>query len=340
MGFPKISIVVPSYNQGQFLEETLLSIIEQKYPDLELFVVDGGSTDNSVEIIKKYEQHITWWVSEKDKGQSEAINKGFKRATGEIINWLCSDDLFTPGTLFKVADYFSNSSEEIGLIHGGTALFRGKKELRNDWGYSDTSLERNISGMAFSQPSAFMRKKFLDKVGGSVNEDLHYGMDYDLYCRLACVCRFLPVKNIFSRYRLHENSKSSAQESMFINDWNKVFINVCRNAGWEEIVNEISQTNIFEKDLLSFYYPFSFTPDKKILNQADKKKIVFYHYCYTLKSWYNSGLIENSKNLAKLISEKYPLSWVQNENGVPLIMKRLKLPTVVIRVLKKIKRMI
>ena len=90
--FPKITIITPSYNQGQFIEETILSVINQGYPNLEYIIMDGGSTDNTVEVIKKYSDHINYWVSEKDKGQSNAINKGLHRATGDIINWLNSDD--------------------------------------------------------------------------------------------------------------------------------------------------------------------------------------------------------------------------------------------------------
>ena len=131
MDYPKITIIVPSFNQGQYIGETLSSIINQDYPNLELFVVDGGSTDNSVEVIKKYEQHLTWWVSEKDKGQSDAINKGLSKATGEIINWICSDDLLTEGSLKNVATYFLNISDDIGLIHGGTIIFNNKFERFN-----------------------------------------------------------------------------------------------------------------------------------------------------------------------------------------------------------------
>lgn len=338
MNFPRISIIIPSFNQGQYLEEALLSVINQQYPNLELFVIDGGSTDNSVEIIKKYEQHISYWVSEKDKGQSEAINKGFKKATGEIINWLCSDDLFTPGTLHKVADYFLKATEDTGLVHGGTTHFYGKKDLLNDWGYNNPSLERNLSGMAFSQPSAFIRKKYLDEVGGLVNENLHYGMDYDLYCRLACVCRFLPVKDLFSRYRNHKKSKSHAGQGNFISDWNQVFANFCKNAGWDDVLKEIAATGIIEKDLLSFYYPFSFTINKNVLTTADKKKIVFYHYCYTLRSFYRTGFIRKAKRMSALICKNYPSAWWKAEDGILLITKRLLLPTGFLQVLKKIKK--
>src|ERR1700741_4157141 len=99
MSLPTISIVTPSFNQGQFLEQTIDSILSQQYPGLQYIIIDGGSTDNSVEIIKKYEKHLHFWVSEPDKGQSHAINKGLNIATGEVFNWLCSDDYYTPGSL-------------------------------------------------------------------------------------------------------------------------------------------------------------------------------------------------------------------------------------------------
>jgi glycosyltransferase involved in cell wall biosynthesis len=99
MNLPKITIITPSYNQGEFLEDTFRSVLDQNYPNLEYFVVDGGSTDNSVDIIKRYTEHFDWWVSEKDRGQSHAINKGLERATGDIVTWLNSDDFFYPGAL-------------------------------------------------------------------------------------------------------------------------------------------------------------------------------------------------------------------------------------------------
>lgn len=340
MNLPKISIIVPSYNQGQYLEETLLSIIDQQYPALELLVVDGGSADNSIEIIKKYESHINWWVSEKDRGQSDAINKGLRKVTGEIINWLCSDDLFTAGALHKVAEHFSKLPADAGLIHGGTTLFKAGKEILSDWGYKNPSPERNLAGMAFSQPSAFFLKKFLDKVGGQMNEQLHYGMDYDLYCRLACVCRFVPVKDIFSKYRLHHSSKSMTDQDKFIGDWSRTFVNLCKNLGWNDLQKEMSSSGFFDEGTLAYKLPFSFLPDKSIVDAADKRKILFYHYCYVLKAFYWSGRLDKAKQLLKMLKENYPYEWLMDEKDIPPMMKKLALPGFVLKTLKRIKNLV
>jgi glycosyltransferase involved in cell wall biosynthesis len=339
MILPKISIVVPSYNQGEYLEATLSSIINQQYPNLELFVADGGSTDKSVEIIKKYEQHITWWVSEKDKGQSDAINKGLQRAKGDIISWLCSDDLFTPGTLQKVADYFSSCPSDVGLIHGGSKLFNASGKIADSWGYDDPSLERNLAGMAFPQPSAFFLKKYLDIIGRQVNTELHYGMDYDLFCRLACVCRFIPVKDIFSEYRLHDSSKSVKEQDRFMNDWSSAFVNLCKNVAWNDILDELKASGFLTEKVLEFYYPFSFTPDKNLLQKADKKKILFYHYCYLLKAFYWGGQMDQAGKLLTQLRKQYSSEWLKKEKDIPKITKKLALPGFVLRTLKKIKRL-
>ena len=339
MNFPKISIIVPSYNQGQFLEETLQSVINQHYPNLELFVIDGASTDGSVEIIKKHRDHISWWVSERDSGQSEAINKGLSKATGDIITWLNSDDLFTPDTLLRTARQFSKLPDNTGLIHGGTILFNDKKELKADWGYENSSLERNMAGMAFPQPSVFFLKKYLDRIGGKVNEKLHYGMDYDLYSRLACICRFSPVKDIFSKYRLHDNSKSVAEQHKFSTDWSKTYVNTCKNLGWSNILDEIYASDFFDDAAKGWFTKFSFEPDSSIVNKTDREKTLYYHYCYILKALYWNGQHDKSRELIKMLKKKYPAGWLAAEKDVSAILKKLALPGFVLQTLKMIKKL-
>ena len=338
MNFPKISIVIPSFNQGQFLEETILSVVNQQYPNLELFLVDGGSTDNSIEIIKKYEPHFTWWVSEKDKGQSEAINKGFAKATGEIISWLCSDDLHTPGTLHKIANYFSQQDSNVGLIYGGITTFKDGVDLKSNWGYKNPSVERNLAGMAFSQPAAFFLKKYLDKIDGRLNEDLHYGMDFDLFCRLACVCDFVPVNDIFARYRLHYQSKSVSQSDRFMADWNRTFVNLCNNMGWNSLNDRLRSTGVVDESVFNWHYKFSFTPEKKIVEKVDTEKLLFYHLCYVLKDLYWNAHRPEARHLLAWLKKNYSVTQLKNEEKIPPIMKKLALPDSVLLILKKLNR--
>ena len=338
MKYPKISIIVPSYNQGRYLEETLISIIDQQYPNLELFIVDGGSTDNSVEIIKKYQDKINWWVSEKDKGQSHAINKGLQKVSGEIFTWINSDDVLMPGSLIKVAGYFSSLPPDAGVIFGGTILFRDGKEIQTSWGYTDPSIERYLAGMAFSQPSAFISKKYFDKAGSNVSEQLHYGMDYDVFCRLACVCRFVPVKDVLSKYRLHEASKSVAEQDKFIEDWTLVFVSLCKKLKWHEVLDEMKTTALFDDFLSSEPLSFSFTQDKNITGAVDKRKILFYHLCYVLKSFYHAGRLDKARKLLKWLKKNYPAQLLKNEKFIPEIITRMRIPEPFLRLLIAIKK--
>jgi glycosyltransferase involved in cell wall biosynthesis len=224
MSLPRISIVTPSFNQGQYLEETLKSVLSQGYSDLEYIVIDGGSTDNTLDVIKRYEQEgITYWVSEKDRGQSDAINKGLRRATGEIVTWLNSDDMFMPDALHSAARHFQES--DAALIHGQTVLFgKGFKEQLK--GADEEGLEsRYLAGMPYPQPSSFFRRSVLLEQG-YLDETLHYGMDYDLLARIALNYPIRKVSDIFSRYRLHDESKSVSQNIEFTRDWARTFSRV------------------------------------------------------------------------------------------------------------------
>jgi glycosyltransferase involved in cell wall biosynthesis len=205
--FPRITIITPSYNQADFIEETILSVINQDYPNLEYIIIDGASTDNTIEIIKKYEKHLSYWVSEKDNGQSAAINKGLNIATGSIINWLNSDDVLMPGCLHAIAGYFNNN-QDAGLVYGNIVYFNKDKELANQL-FKPNQL-KYYTHICFPQPAAFFSKKIINTVG-SIDEHIHFCMDGDFYVRAALAgFKFIQVPDVFCRFRIHNQSKSGS----------------------------------------------------------------------------------------------------------------------------------
>ena len=202
----KISIVIPSLNQGTFLEATLRSLLVQDYLDLELIVIDGGSTDGSLEIIRHYATSLSYWESTPDRGQSHALNKGFAHVHGEIWGWLNSDDLLEPGVLSRVAGTFADDAE-IGVVYGDSVYVGedGETVIERFPGEPYSRL-RHLAHRFIAQPSCFFRTSI---VSPALREDLQYCMDYDLWLRLAARgVKFQYVPETFSRYRLHEQSKS------------------------------------------------------------------------------------------------------------------------------------
>lgn len=213
---PRITIITPSLNQGKFIEETILSILSQDYPNLEYFIVDGGSNDNTLDVIRKYEDRIDWWVSEPDRGQSHAINKGLKRATGDIMNWINSDDLLFPGALQRVAACFLRHRGEIHLMVGEHArISENGKILRISSPPSRRAMSLRNLLIPIGQQSSFFTRRALDLVG-FLNEDLHAIMDMEFYARiLRQGGSFVRFKGLVGAIRNHKEAKGFANTELW-----------------------------------------------------------------------------------------------------------------------------
>ena len=242
MNLPKISVVTPSYNQASFIERTILSVLNQKYPNIEYIIIDGGSTDGSVDIIKRYSSFLSYWVSEPDQGQADAINKGFLKSSGEILAWLNSDDMYLPGALHKAARAFAREPEA-SIIYGDYI-----KVDENDRCIAlrrQPSFSYNIclfSYLTVAQPAAFFRGKAVFDVG-LLDTRFHYAMDYDLILRLAKRGKVIHLPEYLAAFRLHSESKSVTIKPRFKEEDRRIRI---KRLGRRPLPMELS--------LLSRYY--------------------------------------------------------------------------------------
>lgn len=246
---PKITIVTPSFNQGEYIEKTITSVLAQDYPALEFFVFDGGSTDNTVEILGKYDAEITFWESTPDRGQSHAINKGFARATGEIFTWLCSDDYLLPGALHLVGKYFQEGGKELALIHGQCEILKPNEPSFFSGGNYSGNFIDYFTSPAFPQPAAFFRRDVVPEGKPLLDERLHYAMDYDLWVRIALQGReILPVEDRLAAYLFHDASKSVKDSLKFLEDFNCVVSRILRTVQAEKEIELLKRIGVFQEN--------------------------------------------------------------------------------------------
>lgn len=210
---PKISLITPSYNQAQYLERTILSIIEQNYPNLEYIIMDGGSTDESIQIIQKYADKLSYWVSTKDNGQSDAIRCGFEKSTGDILAWVNSDDLLLPNSLAHVAEMFKCNPGKHFLAGGHIDIDKDNNTLWCHWPVLPSFEKLLLVGFYLGQPACFWSREIYNSVGG-LDPSIQFIMDQDLFLRILKKNSSMVTNRLLACFRHHSMSKSATMEDV------------------------------------------------------------------------------------------------------------------------------
>lgn len=204
---PRVSIITPSYNQAEFLESTIRSVVDQDYPDLEYLIIDGGSSDGSVEIIRRHEDQVAFWVSEPDAGQTDALNKGFDRSSGQFLAYLNSDDTFRPGAVQSAVNYLLRHPE-VGMVYGDADYIDEKDQVIGRFPARQTDYKRLRRGFVhIPQQAAFFRAKLWNEVR-PLDTSFFFAMDYDLWVRIARISEVHYEPHTWAAFRLHGESKT------------------------------------------------------------------------------------------------------------------------------------
>ncbi|HEX3067744.1 MAG TPA: glycosyltransferase family 2 protein [Thermoanaerobaculia bacterium] len=208
---PRISIVIPSLNQGRFIEETIRSILVQEWPDLELIIIDGGSTDETLDIIRKYAASIAFWISEPDRGQADAINKGLRKASGDIVTWFGADDVYSNGIFAAVAEAWRQNPNAIYAAPVANFYARGREQLVRPSGLSIENVVQYWKRQSrWHDPGLFWPRKVID-AAGDLDESLHFAFDFDFLVRALQHANVEYIDHVAAGFRLHATSKSIAQ---------------------------------------------------------------------------------------------------------------------------------
>ena len=306
-GVPRISIVTPSYNQGDYLEECIDSILSQNYPNLEYVIMDGGSTDNSVEIIKKYEKYLKYWQSCPDGGQYAAIDEGFRKTTGDIMTWLNSDDKYHPNAFFKVA-YLFRKFTAVEWLTGRTTLWdkTGNCSYVHFYGLPVFSrekyLQKSYLDPTVQQESTFWRRSLWEKAGGLLRTDLNYAGDMELWTRFFRHSRLHIVDTLLGGYRMHGNQKAVLCMDKYVEEAEKIIdeeIRLFEQGACKELLSDPEPISLTHGELKSYIdsqysqsgmHPYKISHDSDLaINYLVNKLQEFESDC-SKKQWIIGGL--------------------------------------------------
>ncbi len=316
MHLPKISIITPSFNQGKYLPKTLASVREQDYQDVEHFVVDGGSTDDTIPILQRTEG-LTGWVSESDQGQSHAINKGLSQATGEVLTWLNSDDQLTPGALETVGRLFAKKTE-LDLVYGNCLMLyeTGAEKLSKP----QSNTRKLLGGMSFAQPASFFSRRILEKYGGYLRQDLHYGMDYDFFLFVALEGKVDYLDQTLAKYLFHPTSKSTQFQVRFARDYartlQKLLLSVEAGKSW---IPKLTLAGLLPKEETKDRYPFS-----KRIHTDEIKYAVLENLVSQIKFYYAGLELSEARKRLEWLRQEAPDFFFSNPQ-LPETLRRTRL---------------
>ncbi|MBK8422237.1 glycosyltransferase family 2 protein [Candidatus Villigracilis saccharophilus] len=233
-----VSIITPSFNQAEYLEQTILSVLNQDYSNIEYMVLDGASTDNSVDIIRKYENRLAYWVSEKDSGQADAINKGLDRARGEIVAWLNSDDYYLAGTVSSAVKIFDQHPHVV-LVYGNMLAVDEHGQTFNTLNYKQLTLEDLLCFQIIGQPAVFMRRSALNDI--RLDPDLHFLLDHYLWIQIARRGNILHVNETWAAARYHAGAKNRAKAAEFGREAFRILEKVKQDEGLAPVIVKINR---------------------------------------------------------------------------------------------------